>query len=121
MTAEHTSRAVQVTRRPITTAAADGVPLEGVHLAAEGSGRGTALAVTHAFTHHVRHPITRGVLAALAAEAPVVALDMRGHGRSGGRNTVATGRPSTSTPRWPWRAASATNTWSRSGSPSAPR
>jgi pimeloyl-ACP methyl ester carboxylesterase len=88
VTAEHTSRAVQVTPRPITTAAADGVPLAGVHLAAEGSGRRTALAVTHAFTHHVRHPITRGVLAALAAEAPVVALDMRGHGRSGGRNTV---------------------------------
>jgi pimeloyl-ACP methyl ester carboxylesterase len=85
---DHTSRAAQVTPVPVTATAADGVALAGVHLRREAPARGTGLVVAHAFTHHVRHPITRRLLAALATEAPVVAFDMRGHGRSGGRNTV---------------------------------
>jgi uncharacterized protein len=85
---DHTSRAAQVTPVPVTATAADGVALAGAHLRREAPARGTGLVVAHAFTHHVRHPITRRLLAALATEAPVVAFDMRGHGRSGGRNTV---------------------------------
>lgn len=88
MEVDHTSRAAQVTPVPITATSADGVALAGVHLPREPPVGGTALVVAHAFTHHVQHPITRKLLAALATEAPVVAFDMRGHGRSGGRNTV---------------------------------
>jgi uncharacterized protein len=90
---DHTSRAAQVTPFPVTATSADGVTLAGVHLAREAPARGVALVVAHAFTHHTRHPTTRKLLAALAAEAPVVALDMRGHGRSGGRNTVGDREP----------------------------
>jgi uncharacterized protein len=90
---DHTSRAAQVTPVPVTATSADGVELAGVHLPGEAPARGIALVVAHAFTHHVRHPVTRTLLAALATEAPVVALDMRGHGRSGGRNTVGDREP----------------------------
>lgn len=88
MGVDHTSRAAQVTPVPVAATSADGVALAGVHLPREAPADGTALVVAHAFTHHVRHPITRRLLAALATEGPVVAFDMRGHGRSGGSNTV---------------------------------
>jgi pimeloyl-ACP methyl ester carboxylesterase len=93
VTVDHTSRAAQVTPVPVTVTSADGVPLTGVHLSRGTPVAGPALVVVHAFTHHTRHPTTRRVLAALATEAPVVALDMRGHGRSGGRNTVGDDEP----------------------------
>jgi pimeloyl-ACP methyl ester carboxylesterase len=93
VTIDRTRRAAQVTSGPVSATSADGVPLAGVHLFRETPERGTALVVAHAFTHHVRHPTTRTVLAALAAEVPVVALDMRGHGRSGGRCTVGDREP----------------------------
>jgi hypothetical protein len=73
---DHTSRAAQVTPNPVTTTSADGVALAGVHLSREAPAHGTALVVAHAFTHHTRRPTTRKLPAALAAEAPVVALDM---------------------------------------------
>lgn len=73
---------------PLWVTSADGVALGGIHLPGPGGGRDTAFAVCHGFTHHTRHPATRRVLAALARRAGVVALDMRGHGRSGGRSTV---------------------------------
>jgi pimeloyl-ACP methyl ester carboxylesterase len=90
---DHTSRAAQVTPVAVTATSADGVALTGVHLPGEAQTHGTALVVAHAFTHHVRHPITRRQLAEFATEAPVVALDMRGHGRSAGRNTVGDREP----------------------------
>jgi uncharacterized protein len=90
---DHTSRAAQVTPVAVAATSADGVELAGVHLSREAPAHHTALVVAHAFTHHVRHPTTRKLLAALAAVAPVVALDMRGHGRSGGRNTVGDREP----------------------------
>ena len=93
MVVDHTSRAAQVTPVPVTATTADGVRLAGAHLAREAPGRGTALVVAHGFTHHVRHPTTRTLLAELATVAPVVALDMRGHGRSEGRNTVGDREP----------------------------
>jgi uncharacterized protein len=93
VTVDHTSRAAQVTPVPVAVTSADGVALAGVHLSRGAPAAGTALVVAHAFTHHTRHPTTRRLLAALAAEAPVVALDMRGHGRSGGRNTVGDHEP----------------------------
>jgi pimeloyl-ACP methyl ester carboxylesterase len=88
-----TSSAAQVTPVPIAATSSDGVPLTGVHLARPGPPRGTALVVAHGFTHHVRYRTTRSLLAALGVHAPVVALDMRGHGRSGGRSTVGDREP----------------------------
>src|ERR687894_1068938 len=82
-----TSGAAQVTPVALVATTADGVALAGVHLARPEPARGTALVVAHGFTHHTRHPATRKLLGALATEVPVVAFDMRGHGRSGGRNT----------------------------------
>jgi uncharacterized protein len=84
--ADGTSSAAEVTPRAVDVTSADGVRLSGIHL--PGPGGDTAIAVCHGFTHHSRHPATRPVLAALSLEAPVVAVDMRGHGRSGGRSTV---------------------------------
>src|ERR1700754_3128490 len=81
-----TTSAVDLTPRAVDVATSDGVPLSGVFL--PGPGGDTAIVVGHGFTHHHRHPSTRTVLAALSRHAPVVALDMRGHGRSGGRSTV---------------------------------
>lgn len=93
MEVDDTSSAADVTPVPVTATSADGVTLAGVHLARPGPARGTALVVTHGFTHHIRHPTTRRLLAALARDAPLVALDMRGHGRSGGRSTVGDKEP----------------------------
>jgi pimeloyl-ACP methyl ester carboxylesterase len=90
---DDTSGAVQVTPVSVTVTSSDGVPLAGIHLARPGPARGTALVVAHGFTHHTRYPSTRRLLASLAQEAPVVALDMRGHGRSGGRSTVGDREP----------------------------
>jgi uncharacterized protein len=86
--ADGTSLAAQVTPAALATTTTDGVALRGVHLARPGPARGTALVVAHAFTHYIRHPTTRKLLATLARDVPVVAFDMRGHGRSGGRSTV---------------------------------
>jgi pimeloyl-ACP methyl ester carboxylesterase len=44
--------------------------------------------VCHGFTHHTSREPTRRLLDALARQAPVVAFDLRGHGRSGGRSSV---------------------------------
>jgi uncharacterized protein len=90
---DDTSRAVQVTPIPVAVTSSDGVALSGVHLAWSGLARGTAFVVAHGFTHHIRYPSTRRLLSALAMEAPVVAFDMRGHGRSGGRSTVGDREP----------------------------
>jgi uncharacterized protein len=88
-----TRHAAQVTPVALSATTSDGVPLAGVHLARPGPARGTALVVAHGFTHHTRHTTTWRLLAALARNAPVVAFDMRGHGRSGGRSTVGDREP----------------------------
>jgi uncharacterized protein len=90
---DDTSSAVDVTPVPVTATSADGVTLAGVHLARPGPARGAALVVAHGFTHHIRYPTTRRLLSAMARDLPVVALDMRGHGRSGGRSTVGDKEP----------------------------
>jgi uncharacterized protein len=90
---EDTSRALQVTPTKVVATSTDGVRIAGIHLAHPGRRHGTALVVVHGFTNHTRHPVTLRVLAALARHAPVVALDLRGHGRSGGRSTVGDREP----------------------------
>lgn len=50
--------------------------------------RAPAFVLAPGFTHHVRQPSVQRIVARLARHAPVLALDLRGHGRSGGRCTV---------------------------------
>jgi pimeloyl-ACP methyl ester carboxylesterase len=49
---------------------------------------GPGFVVAHGFTNHVRRPAVRRVLETLASRGPVLALDFRGHGRSGGRSSI---------------------------------
>lgn len=48
----------------------------------------SAIVVGHGFTNHVRKPFVERVLRRLALRHTVIALDFRGHGRSGGRSTA---------------------------------
>lgn len=70
---------------------ADGVRLAGVALDRVSAGdhpADLAIVVAHGLTNHVGKPVVRRVLDRLARTAPVVAFDLRGHGRSGGRSSV---------------------------------
>ena len=91
MGGDGTRSAAEVTVCAANALTADGVRLSGIHCPADGGS--TVLVHCHGFTHHTRHPATRPVIAALARHAPVVAFDMRGHGRSGGRSTVGDREP----------------------------
>jgi pimeloyl-ACP methyl ester carboxylesterase len=73
-----------------TLTTADGVAISAVHVpaTAPASGRDLALVVVHGFTGNWRHERVQRVVARLRAFGGVVALDMRGHGRSGGATTV---------------------------------
>lgn len=74
--------------RRVALAAADGTPLRGLLYPGPGLPADLGFVVGHGFTNHVRKPYVRRVLERLAAHAPVLAVDFRGHGRSGGRTTV---------------------------------
>lgn len=67
----------------------DGIEISAVHRPCDSADpRELALVVVHGFTNSWRTPKVRRVLERLARFGGVVALDMRGHGRSGGRSTV---------------------------------
>lgn len=70
----------------VTARAADGVPLAGVHVPAPPSA--VAFVLAHGFTNDTGRPSTRAVIGQLAGHGAVIALDFRGHGRSGGRSSV---------------------------------
>lgn len=75
--------------RLVQLTAADGTSLSAVLY----NGRGNVdlgFVVGHGFTNHVRKPWVRRVLRRFSTHAPVLAVDFRGHGRSGGRTTVGT-------------------------------
>jgi pimeloyl-ACP methyl ester carboxylesterase len=73
----------------VATRTADGVRLRGLLLNRPADPAETpAVVVGHGFTNHVRKPYVRRILDRLARTVTVVALDFRGHGRSGGRCTV---------------------------------
>ena len=55
---------------PITLTTADGVRLRGQYLT--GPGGGTAFAVGHGFTNHVRKPAVRAVLRRLAEHLSLI-------------------------------------------------
>jgi pimeloyl-ACP methyl ester carboxylesterase len=72
---------------------ADGVRLVGTHVTThrrDGAGPPTDLAVViaHGFTVSVERPHVRRVATRLARACGVVMVDLRGHGRSGGRSTA---------------------------------
>lgn len=62
--------------------------LTGLLLRRKHSRNETAVVVGHGFTNHVRKPFVERILHRLARRHTVVALDFRGHGRSGGRSTA---------------------------------
>lgn len=64
----------------------DGTPLAGAYV--PGPDRGVATLVVHGFAAHHRKPSYARLAEALAGHAPTLTLDLRGHGRSGGRSTL---------------------------------
>lgn len=68
--------------------AGDGTTLHGVLHTGPGTPSDLGFVVGHGFTHHVRRRTVRRVLERLATHAPVLGVDFRGHGRSGGGCTV---------------------------------
>jgi uncharacterized protein len=64
-----------------------GLVVEGKHNRNETGGE-LAVVVGHGFTNHVRKPFVTRILHRLARRHTVIALDFRGHGRSGGRSTA---------------------------------
>ena len=72
---------------------ADGVRLVATHVtsgrsADDGPEPGLAVVLAHGFTVSTRKPSVRRAMARVARAAGVVAIDFRGHGRSGGRTSV---------------------------------
>ena len=73
-----------VTARLVTS---DGVALEGSYLSGPGSGE-MAVLLVHGFAANRRKPAYARLAGALADEAPVLTIDLRGHGGSGGACTL---------------------------------
>ena len=68
---------------------ADGIRLSGVHVtAARAAAPDLAFVLCHGFTASTRRRELRRIATRLSRAGAVVALDFRGHGRSGGRSTV---------------------------------
>ncbi len=67
---------------------ADGVRVSVVHRPASGADRRLAFVVAHGFTGSWRSPGLARVTSVLAETGGVVAIDLRGHGRSGGASTL---------------------------------
>jgi pimeloyl-ACP methyl ester carboxylesterase len=71
--------------QPLTLYAMDGVRIDAGYTA--GSGE-LCLVLVHGFTGNWRQPITRRIASKLSQVGGVIAIDLRGHGRSGGWSTV---------------------------------
>jgi pimeloyl-ACP methyl ester carboxylesterase len=69
----------------MTLTTSDGVRIDAGHLAGEA---GLCIVLAHGFTGSWRQPALRRIAAGLHRHGGVLALDFRGHGRSGGRSTV---------------------------------
>lgn len=70
---------------PLTLTTGDGVRIDAGHLPGDG---GLCVVLAHGFTCSWRQPMLRRIGHWLHRHAAVLALDFRGHGRSGGRSTV---------------------------------
>jgi pimeloyl-ACP methyl ester carboxylesterase len=71
--------------RPLTLYAMDGVRIDAGHIAGSGD---LCLVLVHGFTGNWRNDNTRRIAARLSEAGGVIAIDLRGHGRSGGLSTV---------------------------------
>jgi pimeloyl-ACP methyl ester carboxylesterase len=74
-----------VNAQPLTLYAMDGVRIDAGHLPGPD---GLCLVLAHGFTGNWRQPTTRRIASVLNRTGGVIAIDFRGHGRSGGRSTV---------------------------------
>jgi pimeloyl-ACP methyl ester carboxylesterase len=74
-----------VSTRPLTLYSMDGVRIDAGHLPGD---TGLCVVLAHGFTGSWRQPATRRIAAALNRFGGVIAIDFRGHGRSGGLSTV---------------------------------
>ncbi|GAA0361545.1 alpha/beta fold hydrolase [Actinoallomurus spadix] len=72
--------------QPLTLHAMDGVRIDAGHR--PGPDDGLCLVLAHGFTGAWRQPTTRRIATVLGEVGGVIAIDFRGHGRSGGRSTV---------------------------------
>jgi pimeloyl-ACP methyl ester carboxylesterase len=76
-------------RRPVTLWTADGIRLFAQHWQTGDAPGGIAVVVAHGFTGSSRNPHVVRICEALAAHGfDLLAVDFRGHGRSGGRSTA---------------------------------
>jgi pimeloyl-ACP methyl ester carboxylesterase len=73
------------TPEPLTLYTADRVRIDAGHLRGDGD---VCFILAHGFTCSWRQPALRRIAGALNAHGGVLALDFRGHGRSGGHTTV---------------------------------
>lgn len=78
---------------PLALTAADGVGIAGLHLPGPPGAQGTAFVVVHGFCGSFSQGRVDRVLRGLAHHGGVVAIDQRGHGRSGGLTTLAHREP----------------------------
>jgi pimeloyl-ACP methyl ester carboxylesterase len=74
-----------VTPQPLTLYSMDGVRIDAGHLPGDDA---LCVVLVHGFTGSWRQPATRRIAAELNHVGGVIAIDLRGHGRSGGRSTV---------------------------------
>jgi pimeloyl-ACP methyl ester carboxylesterase len=74
-----------VSTHPLTLYAMDGVRIDAGHLPGDGA---LCVVLAHGFTGSWRQPAIRRIAAALNDFGGVIAIDLRGHGRSGGLSTV---------------------------------
>jgi pimeloyl-ACP methyl ester carboxylesterase len=74
-----------VSVQPLTLHSMDGVRIDAGHLPGPDD---LCLVLAHGFTGAWRQPTTRRIAAVLNRAGGVIAIDFRGHGRSGGRSTV---------------------------------
>src|SRR5918992_294506 len=74
-----------MTERRQVIFAADGVRIDAGHFDGD---RGRCVVLAHGFTGAWRQPTTRRIATLLSRYGGVLAIDFRGHGRSGGRSTV---------------------------------
>lgn len=70
---------------PLTLYAMDGVRIDAGHIAGSGD---LCLILVHGFTGNWRNVTTRRIATRLSRVGGVIAIDLRGHGRSGGLSTV---------------------------------
>lgn len=74
--------------QPVSLTAEDGVRLHALHSPPAAAAADLAVVLGHGFTGSTRKPAVRRLITALSAHAAVLAIDFRGHGRSGGRSTL---------------------------------